>query len=367
MITLRLLARILLVVQLGAACGEPPRERPGARAQRAPIDHDPEAERAPGWATAAGKSIEEGMQLGAAKRAAPPTVSDRAFDSSETVAIRRLVYRVSIAIPEGLRAPHPPLLPSPAELHLDVGVDRLRARFQGAAWPVDEGSEVRLRADVPGVYLFDGKGGRPLGPGHLASWFIGDESHPLGRAHVEIRRDPGPLLEGPAELVCAFVAEWTSHPREVLLPQCSGGAIPLGFRFGVWVADITAIVPMTMQRVQLRADSADAPRSLKASRMRPLLDPRDIARLPPFPMRSLPGLPPVDAVAADGGVLRVRNEARERVLVVVQGVPLAWLPPQAAAEFVGFTPGYYRVGGLRAFTSDIGTPAPFVIPGELVL
>jgi hypothetical protein len=347
------------------ACGEassPLQKTPLSRAT--PVEPDPEAERAPSWATEAGKSLERGLMPGGGPRIAPATVTDRSFATDEPVPVRRLVYRVSIVVPDTLHAPHPPLLPSPAELHLDVGLDRLRARFQGSAWPVDEGSEIRLRADVPGVYVFDGAGGRPLAPGHLGSWFAGDEGQPIPRRHAEIRRDPGPLLEGPAELVCALIAEWTSQSRDALEPHCAGGAIPLAFRFGMWSLDVTAIVPMTMQRVQLRADTADAPRSLASTRIRTLLSARDIARLPPLSART-PGLPVLDVGLPDRGALRVRNDARTRMLVVVQGVPLAWLQPAAATEFEGFTSGYYRVAALRANVDQVATPAPMLIPGEL--
>ena len=345
------------------ACGESSSPLQKTPLAHAPIEADPEAERAPSWATEAGKSLERGLLPGGGPRVAPATVGDRGFASNEEVPVRRLVYRVSIVVPDTLHAPHPPLLPSPAEIHMDVGIDRLRARFQGAAWPVDEGSEVRLRADVPGVYVFDGAGGRPLAPGHLASWFAGDEAHPIPRQHAEIRRDPGPLLEGPAELVCALIAEWTSTPRDWLEPQCSGGAIPLAFRFGMWSLDVTAIVPMTMHRVQLRADNADPPRSLASAQIRTLLSQRDIGRLPPLSPRT-PGLPVLDGGLPSGGGLMVRNRGRTRMLLVVQGVPLAWLQPGAAIEYSGFSPGFYRVAALRADADDVAMPLPTLIPGD---
>ena len=101
---------------LFVACGEPsssPLQK--TPRSRAPIEADPEVERAPSWATEAGKSLERGLLPGAGPRVPPATVGDRAFASKEEVPVRRLVYRVSIVVPDTLHAPHPPLLPSPAE------------------------------------------------------------------------------------------------------------------------------------------------------------------------------------------------------------------------------------------------------------
>lgn len=299
-------------------------------------------------------------------------MGDRHFDSDEPVAVRRLVYRATIELPQGVRVAHSPVSSSPSELHLDVGIDRLRGRFVGPSWPVDDGSEVRLRADVPGVYMFDGAGGRPLAPGHLASWFNGDEGEQFVRQPVRLRAEPGPSAEGPSELVCALIAEWTAQPRQALENWCAGGVLMHRFQFGIWSFDLTAIVPMTLSRAQLRADSVGLPRPLASSRVRSLLETRDIERLAPINLRpaantGVTALPPIDAGPPGSGVLRAENRGLTRLLVVVQGVPLAWLQPRAATEFTGFTPGYYRVSALRPYAQTAGTPAPMVIPGELLV
>jgi hypothetical protein len=302
-------------------------------------------------------------------------MADRTYDSQEPVPVRRLVYRVKLEVPPGLRASHPPILPSTGELHLDVGLERLRARFVGQGWPVEDGSEVRLRVDLPGVYLFDAKGGRPLAPGQLAGWFQGEEAE-RRRFPLQVRRDSGPTLDGPSELVCALLAEWTDQPRAEIVPRCSDGALPPSFGFGLWSAELTAIVPMTMLRWQLRADAVDLPRSLTANPVRGLLDPRDAGRLTPTPppasssaktkgKKLVPELqpPPADA----DGVLRVDNPTSARALVVVQGVPLAWLKPGAVAEFGGFVPGRYRVGAARPFGQSAVAPSLVSIPGAITL
>jgi hypothetical protein len=367
-----LCVRVGLVALLGA-CREPSPPPAQPPAPNPPQPSAADSERAPSWATEVGKSLARGLQLGAANRVTPATVSDRQFDSAEPVSVRRLVYRATIELPQGLRVAHSPVLPSPSELHLDVGIDRLRGRFVGPSWPVDDGSEVRLRADVPGVYMFDGAGGRPLAPGHLASWFNGDEGEQFARQPVRLRAEPGPSAEGPSELVCALIAEWTAQPRQALENSCAGGVLMQKFQFGIWSFDLTAIVPMTVPRSQIRADAVSLPRPLAGARGRNLLETRDIERLAPISQRQAgnntgsTGLAPIDAGPPGSGVLRAENRGQTRMLVVVQGVPLAWLQPRAAMEFSGFTPGYYRVSGLRPYAQTAFAPAPMVIPGELLV
>jgi hypothetical protein len=370
-----LIAWMCVFVGLLAACRE--ETKLPELAAHAPPPLAAEDERAPSWATEAGKSLAQGLQLGAANRVAPATASDRQFDSDEPVTVRRLVYRATIELPPGVRAPHAPVLPSPSELHLDVAVDRLRGRFVGPSWPVEEGSEIRMRADVPGAYIFDGRGGRPLGPGHLASWFNGDEGEQFPRQPVRMRAEAGPSADGPSELVCALISEWSAQPRQALEAWCANGTLIQRFGFGVWNFDLTAIVPMTMPRSQLRADAVNLPRPLMNARPRALLETRDVERLQPIVVRpnanatganaNAPALAPIDAGPPGSGVLRAENRGLTRMLLVVQGVPLAWLQPRAAMEFSGFTPGYYRVSGVRPYAQNAATPNPMVIPGEFVV
>jgi hypothetical protein len=360
-------ALTLLVALVLLACGRESAPAPKSRLASERLGVEEPEGKAPGWATEAGKSLAKGMQLGAAGRVQPATVADRAYETNEPVAIRRVVYRFGIDVPAAMREAHPPLLPTGGELHIDVSEERLRARFLGTAWPIDEGSELRLRSDAPGVYLYDGKGGRPLARNHLASWFLGDELVQFRRTALTIRRDPGPSAEGPADLVCALLAEWTGSPREETMRQCAGGALPLGFRFGIWVADLTAIVPMSVPRSQLRADAVGLPRGVHSSRVRPLRDAREIGKLAPMSPRKYPDLPPSPAGAPGSATLRVTNHGSARTLIVVSGVPVGWLQPEAAGEFSGFNPGHYRVGWMRPYGQFSLLPQPFAIPGALTL
>ena len=133
---------------------------------------------------------------------------------------------------------------------------------------------------------------------------------------------------------------------------------------------------VTMLRFQLRADSGRPAARVTTSPVRGLLDPRDAARLPPTPL-PVPGSktkgkkpvappPPAPPLAANA-TLRVDNPTSARALVVVQGVPVAWLKPGAVAELGGFVPGRYRVGAARPFGQSAVAPSLMNIPGEITL
>lgn len=307
----------------------------------------------------------------AAARALPATVPDRAFDhevEGELVPVRRLVYRTTFVVPPALRSHNPPLHGPAGELHIDVASERLRARFFGPGWPVDEGTEVRLRADIPGAYIFDGKGGRPLPPGQLAAWFQGDERGEV-KANVRVRREFGTHEDdsGPGDLLCALFAEWTRKPREELAPRCAGGSLPPMFRFGLWAAELTAIVPLRLARADLRADQGAPPEAIPEWTSRPMLEPIELAHLQPLRLRpgNVLSKVPMPEPDHEGAVLSIDNRRDSRVIVIVQGVPVGWVAPHATARLAGFTPGYYRVGAVRPFGQPLMTPTLMRIPGEL--
>jgi hypothetical protein len=292
-------------------------------------------------------------------------MADHAYDSDAPLAVRHLVYRVAFVVPPALRGKRPPLIAPAGELHVDVAPERLRAHFIGPGWPLDDGSEVRLRADAPGAYLFDGAGGRPLAPGQLAGWFQG---HEAGRAKtsVRIRREPGLHDRAPGDLMCALLAEWTAQDREELLPRCQGGAMPPSFRLGLWAAELTAIVPMTLARRKLRADAGDPPDPIAAMASRAMLEPSDVAHLDPVRIRAVAREPAI-AAGLDGASFEVDNRTEAKVIVVVQSVPLGWLSAHTRASFAGFAPGFYRVGAVRPFGQPVMTPALLRAPGALRL
>lgn len=291
--------------------------------------------------------------------------SDATEDSAELVPARRLVYRVSLLVPHSLQDRNAHVSAAAGELHIDASLQRLRARFVGPGWPVNEGVEVRLRPDVPGVYLFDEQGGRSIGPGQLATWFEGRtaidarEVQSLVRIRREYRARVGEI--SPGHLMCMLLAEWTNQPREAVEHRCFGLSPPQGFRFGPFSAELTAVVPLQLPRYSLRADDIDAPEPIAPATFGAMLDTFDHLK----PLRAEP--PAADGGATAPGVLEVSNNTDTRAIIIVQGVPIGWVAAGERARFSGFTPGLYRVGALRPLGILRMPPRPIRIPGTLAL
>lgn len=302
-------------------------------------------------------SATEGRSSRSAVHAA--VTPDRSEDSDALLTAGRLVYRVRFTIPPAFRGPRTGLETPAGELQVDVSLDRLRARFVGPGWPVEEGSEVRLRSDLLGVYLFDGRGGRSLGAGQLAGWFEGREAQPV-QARVGLRREYGPHADQPipGELLCALLVEWGNQDREALRHRCTIGALPPGFRVGPWSGELTAVVPLSLRRRELRADEIDPPAQLVHRTGASLLEAAAFARL--VPARRLPG-------AAQSASLHVTNQTDTRAIVLVQGVPVGWVDAGQSLRIDGFTPGYYRVGAIRPLGVLRMPPRSVRIPGDLVI
>lgn len=293
---------------------------------------------------------------GPGPRVMPAFVPDEGFAASEAVPARRLVYRVALRVLPMLGERRHAFGRPSAELVVDVSETRLRARFEGAGWPVAVGSEVRLRSDQPGVYAFDGDGGRPLGPGQMAAWFEGGRVRRYPSVHL--RTPPAEEQVGPGPLVCRLLAEWANHPTDSLERRCGEGGAPVAFRLGPWRADRTADVAVRRPGSALRADHLDPP-ELPRDTDAPLLEPRLAARVPP-----------VFAFAdAEPGphALTVHNGGRARSLVVVGGAAVGWVDPGATAAFEGWAPGMYQVGALRPLGAPVKRAERVRIPGELTL
>jgi hypothetical protein len=351
----------------GAACDR----HGGAEVQRrppaaAPAPESTSIDPASDWVSHVGQPALPKRPLSASEvKIEPAAAPDSDYTGRTLVTARRLVYRFTLVVPPALRANAPFVSVPAGELHVDVSDQRLRARFVGPGWPVDEGSEVRLRRDVPGVYLFDGEGGRPLPPGQLASWFQGQ---PGSHAHAEliVRHDPlSAPNDGPGDLLCVLLAEWTQSSRDGTLAGC-GGWLPNGFHFGMWSADLTAIVPMNLPRAELRADTVAPPAPVATSSSRALLDATDLARITATPARagSL-DLPPYDAAAVSGEGLTVDNRTPARIVIVLQGIPIGWIKADARGHFGGLAPGYYHVAALRTSGLQVLPSSIVRVPGEL--
>jgi len=321
------------------------------------------------WAQqAAPISLEASAPDAAERKIEPSTLLDPEYAGSELIGVRRVVYRVTVAVPSHLRPARPAVSPPAGELLLDVGDHRLRARFVGPGWPVDDGSEVRLRGDVPGVYLFDADGGRPLSPGRLSTWFEGYAAGMRTRSELQILKDYNPApSEGPGDLLCAFLAEWTGNPRDEVLRRCSG-FLPSGFRFGVWSAELTAIVQTSVPRYVLRADNADPPRLWPRRPDAQLIEAAALARVHALPTPR-GDVPPAPAAVSGSAAprLRVTNHTPARMVAVVQGVPVGWVNAFSSVSFSGLLEGAYGVAALRTATGSVQAAAQVSVPGELVV
>jgi hypothetical protein len=293
-------------------------------------------------------------------------MNDDSEDSDELAAVVRLVYRVRFDIPGSFRDRPPPVVAPAGELHVDVGEARMRARFVGPGWPVQDGSEVRLRADLPGVYLFDGHGGRSLGSGQLAWWFEGQVTGRV-QAIVGIRKDyvyewnvlrnrqpAAPLEVGP---LCMLLGEWSNQPRNALVPRCLIGSPPPGFRLGPWSAELTAVVPMQLPRRALRADEAKPPQLVKPPASAGWLEAPAIERMQP--LRPDAG--------ESRGALVVENRTDTRAVVIAGGVALGWVDAGATLRVDGLRAGFYRVGAFRPLGILRTAPKLVHVPGELVI
>ncbi|MBX7191980.1 MAG: hypothetical protein K1X94_07980 [Sandaracinaceae bacterium] len=296
-----------------------------------------------------------------ARTIAPSGAHDGEYDSDEPLPVRRYVYRVRLAIPSALGDASDLATPG-AELYIDTSAHRARARFVGQSWPVDVGSEVRVRGESAGVYVFDGLGGRPLEPGELGVWFEGGERRP--GPGLSVRRDPTTPSGEVGAMVCVLLAEWAGDDRESVLRRCDGRA-PLGFRVGLWRAERTADLAIEVPRRALRADELEPPAAIPHGSSRAFYEPASLARIESAIPRG-EEIEPTDPEAPGEGLV-LENESATRVIVTAQGVPVGWIGPHERGHFVGLRPGPIWVGALRPMGSIALRPRLVSVPARTVL
>lgn len=355
-------ALVALVALVLASCGQADGEPREAAAMRQALQQSLSAHgdsEPPEWVAQLGKPpISQVPATARPWRIAGAPRPDTEYADAQMEPVRRLVYRVSFLVPPAFRQRHRLFGAHRGELQVDVAQRRLRARFIGPGWPVPDGSEVRLRDDIDGVYLFDGAGGRFLAPGRLATWFEGRAAG-RARSRIRVRRDYKPIPNpGPGLLMCALLSEWTDQRRDFLAGRCRGNVLPPGFRFGPWSADLTAVVPMELPRRQLRADAVDPPDRPRSSPGRFLVAPAELERLSSA----------IDAgTAGEVGTLTVENRTDARVVLIVEGVPAATIDARRSVALRGLAPGSYRIGAMRPFGVFVRTAGHVTVPGTLVL
>ncbi len=349
-----LAALVLAVVALAAACAQeepdvrPRPEPPSTRPRRASPD-------------------EVWLPLDPAAQAReyvvrPDFAPDPEFAGGASIEARRVVYRFHTQIPAMFGAGIESVPRAATELLLLVTPDRLRARFSGPAWPVHPESEVRVRGDRPGSYVFDGAGGRPLGPGQMAHWFDGGPPRRHGR--VWLRVDPPRNEVDVGSMICRFLAEWASASVDSLIAQCGGG-VPRWIRLGPYTGDRTADVEVMVQRRQLRADHEEPPPRIAAAASWPYHSPATYRRMLPRPRP--PQRIEQPEAPADLRGLRVRNLGPVRMVVTLDGTALGSVDAGAEADFPDVPDGVFLVGGMRPLGGLAATPRLARVPGVVAM
>ncbi len=295
----------------------------------------------------------------------PPTIQPAFVDDLEyveegTVEARRVVYRVSLRVPRNLGNGHAGVAMPAAELDIDVSWDRLRARFVGTGWPVPAGSEVRIRRDQPGAYVFDDQGGRPLGPGQLAQWFEGGRLRRSASLRISSPADEEQV--GPGNLVCRFIAEWSHTPPDALVRRCGEGGTPPSFRVGLWRARRTADVGVLLPKRALRADHGAAPELPARESGRAFLSPTMFARL-----RRLRGHRAEEQEGAPVAGMEVENRSPARIVVTVGGTPIGFVDSGERLLFPHLRPGAYAVGAMRPFGLQVAQKRARSVPSRVRL
>jgi hypothetical protein len=289
-------------------------------------------------------------------RAVAAAYTDEDYANDELVSAVRLVYRVELRSPPGFGRLPPAAPRTSAELLIDATPDRLRATFAGPGWPLSSGSQVRLRADRDGTYVYDDDGGRPLPRGLLAEWFqhgtVGDAHKPYLGIQPPISREATRV----GALVCALLSEWAGRSREHYAWRCERGS-PARFLFGPWVAERTAELPMELPRSSLRADDLSPPDDVEGAHAGALIPTHLLERLPPAHEREV-GTEPT---------LHLKNELEYRIVFMIGAVPVGWVDPGSSIDLEGLRPGTYYVGGMRPLGTTGWPPRYLPLPATVVM
>lgn len=344
-------ARLALLALAGCAGPEPP---PALGTAEIVTPEPPPPE--PARVVLEGETADEGS-----RRVIPAShVDERA--SPSPIRVRRLVFRFEIRVPWGLGAGQSEIPTPTGELTVDLAGPRLRARFSGQGFPVDEGAEIRMRVDEPGTYVVDGKGGRPLTTGQLASWFQGGIGPRVTEMRVRTRAEEE---RETVDFVCRLFGEWAGSSMYNVRRTCASDGLPTRFYFGSYHVERTAEVWLTMPERALRADHLDVP----TLRHEPSVVFHDrIMRERVHPSSDDPPnrRPEPEAPEVTDGVL-VESQLVTRALVTVSGVPIGWLDPGARAHFDGIATGGYVISALMPLGGSAAIARAYELPRFVVL
>jgi len=299
-----------------------------------------------------------------------PIEIEPAFHRDDTVTrsevrVRRIIYRFVPIVTYVLGPGREDFAPPTGELFIDIAGSRMRARFVGTGFPVDENSEVRMRADEHGTYIFDGRGGRPVGTGQLAAWF---QSGP-GASGVELKLRQGvPDDPHTIELVCRLFGEWAGASIAAVRRTCAASGLPTKFKFGPYSVQRTAESIVYLPESALRSDELEPPRHLRHAEEVQFFEARALAQLVPSEEDppELRMAPNETRQHVDDGML-VENRTAARVLVTIDGIALGWLDPSRSMHVTGMPPGGYRVGAMLPLGGVASRTHAYLLPAHIVL
>lgn len=275
---------------------------------------------------------------------------------------------------------------------------RMRIRFASRAFPLPHGTELRARADRYGHLLVfaDGSRYRALSPG-AARTLLGErraDITPLsapqvgttlpgtrrfgmatrrtelstrsGKVSIEQARLPE-AGEGGA-LLCRFFAELVAIDPSTV--PCSPGELPLRAQL-TWPSG--GSIGFEVTSMQLRPDipstlllapppsAVHAPTELPTLPPEPLLTPKELAAFRTRPIElgptTLPGAPSQGLVAVNGTDL-LRG-------LLVDGIPVAWVPPWSEVAVPDLPEGRYVVQWRSFFGDKTEPPSTIELPARI--
>lgn len=302
---------------------------------------------------------------GSARGVIEPAPRIDEYATAAPVRVRRFIYRFVVRVPFWLGHGRSDIVPPSGELRVDVGGPRLRAQFVGNGFPVDENSEVRMRSDVPGTYVFDARGGRYMGTGQLASWFqsgVGARTLEFG---VRVSAPDDPVV---VDMVCRLFGEWAGTSIAAVRRACSADGMPIRMTFGPYLVDRTAEATIEVPARTLRADHLDPPVGLTHTANHLFHSAEMLGRLEGhIDNVTLPRLPPGETRIEVSDGLLVENRTGARVLLVVDGIGLGWLDSGTEPVPVhGIPGGGYLVGAMLPLGGTAARARGTMIPAHMV-
>jgi hypothetical protein len=118
---------------------------------------------------------------------------------------------------------------------------------------------------------------------------------------------------------------------------------------------------MEIEKRKLRADEQEPPTTISVDDSHTLMDPAEYSRLSPYRRDKNSGL------NDSAGSLQFVNHTSTKVIVILEGIPVAWVDAYSEGLFSGFHPGRYRIGAVRPFGGQLFSPKTVDLPGTFAI